>query len=83
MGLGAVAAAVATSPAPAAWVETRVTTSPTPSTHPDVTFDAFDGLHVLWEEEGEIRHVQHDGSQWGVVDVVGAGSGFDRHTCWT
>ena len=79
----AILATVIFAQAASAWVETRVTTSAAPSTNPDVTFDAFDGLHVLWEETGEIRHLQHDGLGWMPMIVVGEGSGFDRYTCWT
>ena len=68
-------------PVAAEWYETRITATPDPSTRPDVTFDAEDGLHILWEEAGEIRHLEHSDSGWGEVEVVGTGSGFDRFTC--
>jgi hypothetical protein len=75
--------AILYAPFASAWVETRVTTSPDASSHPDVTFDLDGGLHVLWEESGDIRHLRHDGLGWEAMVTVGDGSGFDRYTCWT
>jgi len=68
-------------PAGGEWYETRITATPDPSTNPFVTVDAFDGMHIFWEEAGEIRHLLQTLEGWGDVEVVGTGIGFATYTC--
>lgn len=63
-------------PATAAWTESQVTETVDASTGAVVTIDAFDVLHVLWEEGGTVYH--QDGP---APEVVGAGGDLDQATC--
>ena len=67
--------------AAAEWYVTRITNTAEDSRHPHATYDVGGGLHLLWEESGEIKHRLYTESGVGEVETVGIGDRYDRWTC--